>query len=509
MLRRDFLKNAVAAGTLLPLASSGLFARPFGHPLYSPSAASDRVLVLINLNGGNDGLNTLVPFDDPVYHNARRTIALPKASTLPITESLGLNSAMTGFLSLYDAGDLAVVQSVGYPNQDRSHFRSTDIWNTASDADELLLTGWLGRYLEMKNPDFPSVLPKAPFAVQISSSVSLALIAEKGNMGIAIDNPDRFYNLANGLSVEHEPLPPTLAGPELAYVRDIIGQSNAFSSAINKAMLDGTTNTPYSSDPFSTQLKVVARLINGGLTTGIYVVTLNGFDTHNAQTGRHAQLLGQLSNGVTAFLADVAAAGNADRVACISYSEFGRRLNENGSTGTDHGSAAPQFVAGATVLGGKVLGGNPDLVNLDNRGDIKHVNDFRQIYTTVLEDWLGMSRPDAVGSLGGEFSKLPLFALPTVHAPENAARSGYVLEAIAPNPVTDGTTLRFAIPESGRVTIRIVDGRGEIVAVAVDRSQPAGTHSLWLATSGLPAGRYTAVMDAGGFRVNRGMVVVR
>ena len=509
MQRRDFLKSAAAAGTLLPLASSGLFARPLGHPLFSPSAASDRVLVLINLNGGNDGLNTLVPFDDPIYNNARRTIAIPKSGTLPITESLGLNGAMSGFRSLYDAGDLAIVQSVGYPNQDRSHFRSTDIWNTASDADELLLTGWLGRYLELKNPDYPSILPKAPFAVQISSSVSLALIADKGNMGIAIDNPDRFYNLANGLSVEDEPLPQTLAGPELAYVRDIIGQSNAFSSAINKAMLDGTTNTTYGTDSFSLQLRVVARLINGGLTTGIYVVTLPGFDTHNAQTGRHAQLLGQLSSGVSSFLADVAAAGNADRVACMTYSEFGRRLNENGSTGTDHGSASPQFVAGATVLGGNVIGGNPDLVNLDNRGDIKHVNDFRQIYTTVLEDWLGMSRPDAVGSLGGEFTKLPLFAVPTVHAPENASRAGYALAPIAPNPVVDGTTLRFVVPESSHVTIRIVDARGELVLVPVDRVQSAGSHSIRIATSALPAGRYTVVMDAGKFRISQGMIVMR
>jgi hypothetical protein len=267
MQRRDFLRNAAAAGALLPLASTGLFARPLGHPMLAPTAAGERVLVLINLNGGNDGLNTLIPFDDAIYQNARRTIAVAKSATLPITDTLGLNSAMTGFRSLYDNGDLAVVQSVGYPNHDRSHFRSTDIWNTASNAEDVLFTGWLGRYLEGKYPDFPSTLPSAPFAVQISSSVSLALISEKGNMGIAIDNPDRFYNLASGLSVEDDPLPATLAGPELAYVRDIIGQSNAFSTAINKSMLDGTTNVQYDNDPFSLQLKVVGRLINGGLTT--------------------------------------------------------------------------------------------------------------------------------------------------------------------------------------------------------------------------------------------------
>jgi uncharacterized protein (DUF1501 family) len=477
--------------------------------MFSPSGAGERVLVLVNLNGGNDGLNTVVPFDDPIYQNARRTIALPKGSTLPLTDTLGLNGTMTGFRSLYDQGDLAIVQSVGYPNHDRSHFRSTDIWNTASNAEDVLFTGWLGRYLEGKHPEYPSTLPSAPFAVQISSSVSLALASDKGNMGIAIDNPDRFYNLANGLSVEDEPLPQTLAGPELAYIRDIIGQSNAFSTSINKAMLDGTTNVQYDADTFSSQLKVVARLINGGLTTGIYVVTLSGFDTHNAQVGRHAQLLGQLSRGISSFLADVAAAGNADRVACMTYSEFGRRLNENGSSGSDHGSAAPQFVIGAPVLGGKVIGGNPNLSDLDSRGDIKHVTDFRQIYTTVLEDWLGMTRPDAVGSLGGEFEKLSLFTVPTVFAPENAARAGYSLAPIAPNPVSDGTAVRFTIPDRARVAIRVVDTRGATLITPGERMVDAGSHSLWLATSGLPSGRYTVVLDAGRFTLSQPLVVAR
>jgi uncharacterized protein (DUF1501 family) len=510
MQRRDFIKRTLAAGTIVPLATTGLVARPLAHNFFRAAAVSDRILVLVNLNGGNDGTNTVVPFNDPIYYQSRPSIALDKSQTLQITDDLGLHNAMTKFRDRFENEQLAIVQSVGYPNQNRSHFRSTDIWNTASDSEVILGTGWLGRALELEYPDYPQVLPKAPFAVQISSSLSLALQSSQGNMGLAIDNPDRFYNLANGLDVEPEPLPDTLAGPELKYVRDIIEQSNAFSSAINKAMLDGTTNVTYDSDSLSNQLRVVARLINSGIETGIYVVSLGGFDTHRGQAGAHTTLLSYVSNAISTFLDDIAASDNADRVVCMTYSEFGRRLNENGSNGTDHGSASPQFVVGKPVKGGVVLGGVPNLTDLDNRGDIEYVNDFRQIYAAVLEDWFRMSHADTTATLGGEFEKLPLFepASPT-RAPMEASLAGMSLAQNVPNPAVGRTTVTFSIPSRMRVLLSITSTEGRTLASYIDRTLDAGTHQIDLDVSMLPTGNYLYSLQGRGYKVTKKMMIVR
>ncbi|HVK40302.1 MAG TPA: DUF1501 domain-containing protein [Candidatus Kapabacteria bacterium] len=510
MQRRQFLKRTLQAGTILPLMSAGLVARPLGASFFPRAAAAgDRVLVLINLSGGNDGLNTVVPIDDAAYYTARQSLAIAKASTLPLQSGLGLHPAMTKVRELYDRGECAIVQSVGYPDQDRSHFRSTDIWHSGSDAAEVLYTGWLGRYLEKIHPEFPDELPSAPFAVQIASSLSLALQSDQGNMGIAIDNPDRFYNLANGLKVPDDPVPSTLAGPELTYVRSIVEQSNQFSTGINLAMTNGQTNVSYDGDSLSTQLKVVARLINGGLSTGIYVVTLGGFDTHTGQLTRHAQLLGQLSSAVSAFLADVAASGNGDRVAVATYSEFGRRVNENGSAGTDHGAAAPQFVFGRKVLGGTVLGGVPNLTDLDARGDIRFVNDYRQIYSSILEDWLGLDRADVNDALGGDFAKLPLFASsPGSATRESATYAGLLLEQNAPNPARTETTIGFSLPRIGRVSLELRTGDGRLVRHLVDRTLDAGAHRVALPVGSLASGRYLYTLAFDGYRISQWMTVV-
>ncbi len=512
MQRRDFLKHTFQAGAMVPLVSSGLFARPL-EGFFAPRAAAmeDRVLVLINLNGGNDGLNMVVPVNDQRYHDARPSIRLSAGETLPITDGLAFHNAMSGLHGLFNSGQCAVVQSVGYPNQDRSHFRSTDIWHTASDADEIWHTGWLGRYLERSHPEYPGTLPNAPFAMQVGSSATLALQGESGGMGMAIDNPDRFYNLANGLSVPDDPLPGTLAGPELKFVRDVIAQSNRYSSEIRNAMIGGSTNVQYDADGFSAQLRVVARLINGGLRTGVYVVTLGGFDTHNGQMVSHAARLTQLSRGVSTFLADIGAAGNADRVACMTYSEFGRRVNENGSAGTDHGAASPQLVIGKGVLGGTVIGGAPNLVDLDNRGDIKFVNDFRQIYASVLRDWLGFAPAYAETALGGNFERLPLFNAPTVGVPDesDARMAGVELLGNMPNPASTATTLAFRIPERSRVRIGLFAADGKALRSILDRTVEAGEHRLPVDVSALPSGSYLYTMENGRYRISKRMTVVR
>ena len=328
---------------------------------------------------------------------------------------------------------------------------------------------------------------------------------------MAIDNPDRFYNLANGLSVTPEPLPATLAGPELKFVRDVIAQSNRYSSEIHKAMVDGSTNAQYEGNSLASQLKVVARLINGGLSTGIYIVTLGGFDTHYGQLPQQAQLLSYLSRAVKAFLDDIGTAGNGDRVAVMTYSEFGRRVNENGSAGTDHGAASPLMVFGNRVLGGNLLGGAPNLVDLDNRGDIQFVNDFRQVYASALQDWLGFSAADSEMVLGGKFAKLPLFQPPTVGVPdeEQAAFAGYALDQNTPNPATSSTMITFHLPQGGSTRLRLLGSDGRQMATILDRRLDAGEHRIVLDASGLPSGAYIYALECGRYRLSKRMMVVR
>ncbi|MCE7934219.1 MAG: DUF1501 domain-containing protein [Chlorobi bacterium CHB2] len=510
MKRRQFLVRALQAGTLIPLASTGLFARPLARHFFArPSAASDRILVLINLNGGNDGLNTVVPYADPLYFKARPNIKLPTDQVLKLNNDLALHPSMGAVHDMFKAGTAAVVSNVGYPYQDRSHFRSTDIWNSASDAEKVLFTGWVGRYIENAHPEYPAQLPTAPFAIQVSSSTSLLLQGEAGNTGIAIDNPDRFYNLAKGLGSSDSPVPATLAGPELKYVREILEQSNTFSTAINQAMLGSTTNAQYDTDNFSSQLKVVARLINGGLGTTVFVVTLGGFDTHSAQLAQQAALLGRLSRGIKSFFDDITASGNANRVTCITYSEFGRRVNENGSAGTDHGAAAPLFVFGNSVNGGEIYGGNPNLSDLDNRGDIQYTVDFRQVYAAVLEDWMGLTNADAKNALLGDFTKLPLFKTSSSYYADDAVMAGMALEQNAPNPAISGTTVSFTTPIQGYATLRLYSADGRFAGEYLSQTVQAGQHRIPVNVSNIPSGRYLYRLQIGRFQMEKWMTVVR
>lgn len=513
MKRRSFLKHTLQAGALIPLASSGIFARPVKGFFYKQSAAAEgRILVLINLNGGNDGLNTIVPFEDSNYYNARNVLAVKKEETFPIAENAGINKVIPHIHQLYGDGYVSIVQNVGYPNQDRSHFRSTDIWHSASDANELLFTGWTGRYLETIHPEYPATLPNAPFAIQVSNSTTLLIQGSRASMGMAIDSPDRFYDLANGLTVSNDPLPDGLAGPQLEYIRRIILESDNYSNEINKAVTQGKNYAEYQSDSLSQQFKGVARLIDGGLPTTIYVVTLNGFDTHYKQKEIHETLLAQFSVAVKTFFDDLTSSGRDTDVVCVSYSEFGRRLAENNALGTDHGAAAPQFVIGRSVLGGRMLGPMPDLADLDSRGDAKMKIDFRQIYATLLEDWLGFGHDDTVDILGGEYEKLPLFRPPASvdrDDPLDASAAELALTQNSPNPASTTTSVRFRLPRAGHARLTLVSSSGRTVAVPLDRTLEAGDHTLQIDLSGLPSGAYLYRLEAAGRVASRQMSIVR
>jgi uncharacterized protein (DUF1501 family) len=410
MKRRDFLRRTLPA-VALPAFLDGFSLNAWANSplLEAISEANDtgRVLVLVQLNGGNDGLNTVIPIDlYDAYYAARTNIAIPQDKILRLEgfDKTGLNPAMTSIQNLFNEGKISIVQAVSYPNPNFSHFRATDIWLSGSDADKMLETGWTGRYLEQQFPGFPSGYPNNnmtdPLGIQVGGIVSPALQGPVTSMGMAITNPSNFYALLNdGLAVTTSA---TRAGDQLAYIREMSMITDKYSTVIKQAAQKVKTQSSLypaqGKNPLADQLKIVARLIAGGLKTKVYMVNMGGFDTHARQTdvkdtttGSHAKLLERLSEAINAFMVDINELGAGDRVLGMTFSEFGRRIKSNASGGTDHGAAAPVFLFGNGVQPG-ILGTNPELPGTANvKDNIVMQHDFRSLYTSILENWFLVS----------------------------------------------------------------------------------------------------------------------
>ena len=351
MKRRKFLHNTGSAITL-PILLNGLNVGVIKKSSFFNSMIdSDRVLVLINLVGGNDGLSMIIPKDQQSQlAMVRPDLKIPDASILDIEDTVGLHPVMTGIQNLYQQEFVSIVQSVGYPNQNRSHFRSTDIWSTASPSDEVWKTGWLGRHFEQDHAEFPDGYPNNdnpdPFAITIGALVSDTCQGTIANFSMAILDPANLTTLATGGEDE---VPDTPYGEQLTFLRTAIDQTNQYSDTITTAANAGTNMAAYPADNrLAKQLEVVANLISGDLKTNVYVVSLGGFDTHANQvdgdsstTGQHAALLNTLSEAIASFQEDINLQGLGERVLGMTFSEFGRRIRANDSLGTDHGTAAP------------------------------------------------------------------------------------------------------------------------------------------------------------------------
>lgn len=433
MKRRDFL--AAASASVLPVMLGGFGLKAMSRQsalvrslLSTQALASDRVLVIIYLNGGNDGLNTVIPLDQySLYSGLRSNIAIPQSSVLGLDSNLatGLHPAMTGMRDLYNNGKLSIVHSVSYPNPDQSHYRATDIWMTAVDANQNSDSGWAGRYLENRFPGYPVGYPNTqmedPLAVQIGYLTSTALLGSQQSMGIALSDPNSFYQLVGSASATSPgDLPCCDAGDLIAYIRKQQALSVGYATEIKRAADAGKNLATYptSGNSLSDQLKIVARLIHGGLKTKIYFVSLGGFDTHSGQvdtdvsTGNHATLLGKLSTAIATFQQDLSLQGIEDKVVGMTFSEFGRRANSNSSKGTDHGIAAPMFVFGSNAKH-RTIGQNPDLANLTGQTGNKDVPmqiDFRRVYTDILNDWFGTDHSTTSSLLFHEFPTVSLFS---------------------------------------------------------------------------------------------------
>ena len=455
-----------------------------------------QILVLVQLSGGNDGLNTFIPYEDSVYHNKRPNVSIKKENVIALNDKMGLHPAMGAFKQLYDDSKLTVVQNVGYENSSRSHFRSTDIWLTASDPREYLYEGWVGRYLSKQFPDFPVKAPDQPMAIQIGAVESMLLQTDVASFGTVFDSPDAFFQLVKGTTADSDPLPDSFAGEELKFMRQIAAQSIAYSDIIKKKADIGKNTLTYPNTGLGRQLSIVADLISGGLETPVYLTTIGGFDTHanqvagnNDPAGAHANLLRTVSDAVAAFHKDLQKQGLSDKVTIMTFSEFGRRVNQNGTMGTDHGTAAPLFVVGDTVRGG-IIGRNPNLVDLDTQGDLKPEFDYRQIYASVLQDHLGVEAAGVRSILANkDFTTLPIFKTTT---PRTVAESSpdFVLEQNFPNPFFATTTIRYTLNARTYAKLSVFDMLGQQARIIREGTQDQGNYTVSFDGSGLPAGQY-------------------
>ena len=548
MKRRNFLKNistAVGGGMMLNGLPLSVMARSGEMQRLAASASNDRVIVIIQLHGGNDGLNTVIPVNQySQYYNIRPNIAIPDHgkrslisldNTLPEEQHAGLHPDMMGFKELYDRGKLNIVQGVSYENMNGSHFRSRDIWFMGGDYDEYLGSGWMGRYLDQRYPGYPDAYPTAempdPLGLEIGNAVSLAFHRANGiPTAISVNNPNQFYELIN--SVGGEPplsVADTHYGHELQWIMDIEKKSNQYAGRMREVFEKGTNSSvqypekyPYNApkrsvnNPLAPQLKMIARLLSGGSQTKIFLARIGGFDTHASQVedydatmGSHAALLYHFSEAVKAFQNDLLKLGLQDRVLTVSMSEFGRRAASNGSWGTDHGKAAPMFVIGSGVRAG-VTGKNPDLYDLD-RNNLRMQHDYRQVFGAIVQDWF-QAAPEVVQKTRFEDfvygdKKLDIIGNPVLSAEDTFVRSRFFLSECFPNPASSITSFRYRINQRAAVQIQLINAQGQAVKKILQSVQSPGEKQLTIDVSDLRPGIYHMVLQTGSFKTSKSLLI--
>ncbi len=506
MKRRSFLKNTTAFALPSLLGGVQVTASAALRMANLINEESDRILVLIDMNGGNDGLNTFVPLDGyDNLANARPHVLIPESQLIPLTDTIGLHPKMQGIKNLYENANLKVIQGVGYPNQNRSHFRSADIWNSASDADVFEPTGWLGRYLDDSFPGFPENYPnsqyKHPFAITLGKSISGTCQGEDSNFSLAIINSNDIGGLGSGVETEYTD---DYYGRELAFLVDTFKKTNAYAEPVIDAVENGDSlSNSYPDTTLGNQLQVVARMISGGLETKIYVLKLSGFDTHADQVtdgdttqGEHAELLDNLSQSIDAFQNDLKALGIEKRVLGMTFSEFGRKIISNAGLGTDHGTAAPMMIFGDCVIPG-ITGTNPEIADqVDIEEGVPMQYDFRSVYGSVLMDWFKVPEDKVKTFLTEDFQYIPILGECLI--PNSTREIDSVLNLTArPNPFTNNFIVDLNLIEKAKVKIDLSDVQGRLVRKIGKRTLRAGEHEINIEGHDLAPGVYFATIQIG------------
>ena len=568
MKRRSFLKKLpVVAG--IPFALGGIPIKAMGlNPLskLAQLSSNNRVLIILQLHGGNDGLNTLIPVEQyDTYYSRRANIAIPaknslrKAipldSTLPSDVQIGLHPDMTGVKDLYDQGKVTFIQGVSYKNNNGSHFRGRDIWFMGGGADDYYPSGWVGRYLQKEfedlgqyPQDFPNDDMPDPLGIEMGSDVSL-IFHQQGNIptSISLENVERFAQLVDELKgfqdMEIDPRgrPPLNVEnspywKELNWILGLEQKSDDYAQRLLDVWTAGGENTavtypetyPFNApsgskeNRLSSQLKLVARLLAGDCQTKVFMVKIGGFDTHAEQTtnydptmGSHAALLYHISSAMKAFQQDLRSRGLEDRVLTVSTSEFGRRVHSNGSYGTDHGTGGPIMVFGLGAQGG-VVGKVPNM----NQDNIEMQYDYRQVYANILKDWMEVNPTvlsndiffgnfiDGPKDGGGNFEPLPI-ASNVITGKDDFISERFALNPCFPNPAKGSTTISFRVNRDTEVSIDLFDIRGERIRNLVTKTFTSGEHTVPVSVADLRPGMYIYQMKAGFFKATQKMIVIR
>ncbi len=384
--RREFLQigSLATASMMLPK-----FLKAFDGKVIAPPG--NKVLVVLQFSGGNDGLNTVIPVRNDIYYKSRPKLGIEKDKALSLTEEAGINPALTAFKDLYDDGSLGILNSVGYPNPDRSHFRSMDIWQSASDSNKYISTGWLGRYLDAQC----SGCAKPTQALEVDDVLSLALKGET-NKGLAVKDPKRLYNTSHekyfkDINAAHHPEEETVD-----YLYKTLSETLSSADYIFEQSKLHPSTKNYPATVTGKNLKTIASLIMSDINTKVYYLSLGSFDTHVNQENQQKRLFTELNDAISAFVKDLKDNNRFQDVMLMTFSEFGRRVSQNASGGTDHGTANNMFFIGGGLKQKGIINALPDLSDL-NEGDLKHTVDFKNVYATMLHKWLGADDKEILG----------------------------------------------------------------------------------------------------------------
>lgn len=476
--RRSFIQALGLAGGGSMLLGGTAISATSPSPLAVALAENenDNILIIIRLEGGNDGLNTIVPiYDYDTYANLRPSIKHQQNDLINLNDDFGIPNYMNELESVWGDGSMKVVHGVGYPDQNLSHFRSTDIWASTEDNFEEP-TGWWGRYFEDRYPDYISNPPEIPPAVQIGSIGNLIFKGNNSNYAFSVVNPEQLQNVAeNGTLHDVLDIPDCVYGDKLLFMRATANTTFIYSGVINDAYLAANNSVEYGDGELAKQLAIVARLIKGGLGSKVYMVSLGSFDTHAEQPERHQELLSDLSSTIKNFYDDLKTVGMDDKVLAMTISEFGRRPYENGSNGTDHGAASPVMLFGPALNGSGFVGNHPDLSTWDEDNNLIPSSDFRDIYNTVLTEWFCLD-PSIVSTilLNESYETLDLgLTCEALSTSDFSNTNRFAHVAIYQN---NQTFIEINLANTSHVTIKLYDMMAKEIGTITNEMLFAGRH---------------------------------
>ncbi|MFK5959621.1 MAG: DUF1501 domain-containing protein [Lutibacter sp.] len=458
-------KVNAAAATLTPLSAA------------LAASESENILILVRLKGGNDGLNTVIPYYDyDKYANLRPSLKINTTNSFALSNDFRMPNYMNSLESFWGEGKMKVVHGVGYENQSLSHFSSADIWSSAGNKGEVLQTGVFGRYYEELYPDYLLNPPENPPAIQIGGQSNLMFVGEQSSYAFSAANIDQLTQIAeNGTAYDMQNLPGCDYGDQLGFLRSVNNTTFNYANVIGNAYNKVSNEVNYENNKISKQFALVARLIKGDLKTKIYMVTLDGFDTHAAQATSHQKLMSNLTEAISNFYKDLAVQNLDTNVLTMTISEFGRRAKENASDGTDHGAASTMLLFGKGLNGSGFVGNHPDLSDLDSHGNLKPSNDFREVYASILENLFCIDSAIVDETLRNEYNRLNLGITCSSKEPNDLLTNGFKHYPI----YADNTVyVEFILLRAMQVDIQLINMLGQNIGTIHKERHVSGTYRI-------------------------------